>query len=110
MFTLEESLKTIITHVHFSDHVMDNTFLSFDIKETKRNMEKLGYTPIGVCLEPSYRTLLGPALVFRNRDGDTGWVHVGQHIMIEWLIELKMMPPDDAVWDWDVIRKYVWNR
>ena len=110
MLIAEEVLKNVICDVHFSDHIMDNSFVSADIKETKSNMEKLGYTPIGVCLEPSYRTNLDPAIVFRNRDGDTGWVHVGQHIMIEWLTTLKMMPPDNVVWNWDVIKKYVWKR
>lgn len=95
-------------------HIFVNMFLITPLCQEvseipKKNLEKLEYTPVGVCFEPSYRGALGPALVFQDKNGNTGWVHLGQSIMIEWLTELNMMPPDDIVWDWKVIKEHVWG-
>lgn len=104
-----KALKNVIPNVYYCEHVSDNSFVSRSFSDTKNNLKKLEYTPVGVCFEPSYRDALGPALVFQDKNGNTGWVHLGQSIMIEWLTELDMMPPDNIVWDWNVIKEHVWG-
>ena len=110
MSVFENALKNVVDNAYFCQHVSDNTFVSRSFRDTEKNLEKLECTPVGICFEPSYRGALGPALVFQDKNGDIGWVHLGQSIMIEWLTELNMMPPDDIVWDWNVIKKHVWGR
>lgn len=105
--SFEKVLSNRISQVWYSDHILDNSFLSFSVEETLKNMQRLHYQPIGVCLDPPIAG--GIALVFETKNFEQRWVHVGSNLMFSWLRELDMLPPADVVWDWDVIQKYVWN-
>lgn len=101
-------IRNRISEVWFSDHEFDNTFVRCDLQKTIMLMEDRNLSPIGVCLEPNNCYYDGIALIYENQQRNTRWVHIPSAIVISWLNELNMLPPEDIVWDWKTIVKHVW--
>lgn len=96
-------LTTSVSYLHYCDHSMDNGFLEFSLTGTERNMRERGMTPLGVCLSPEYRPDMGYGLQFTDVDEETMWVHVPETFMWRWLEEVGLMPPEDVIWDREMV-------
>lgn len=106
----QERLLIEIAHVWYSEHRMDNGFLSRSWQETAIEMDKRGYSVRGICFEPEYRPQMGYALSFYDKNGDAAWVHVPESFMTQWLMDMGLTPPDDIIWDRAAFRKYIWRK
>ena len=107
--TLYSAFLNTVPQVWYCEHIMDNTFISCSFSETQKRMDALRFRPVGVCLEPEYSPSSGIGLVFENERFETGWVHVNHALVMAWLKELHMLPPEDIIWDWEVIVRHVWK-
>jgi len=103
---IRDIINNRILTVWASDHQTDNTFVRLDLTDSETLMEKYNFIPEGICLDPPYGN--GYALVFKDTEGQTRWVHISNVVMNRWLEYLNLMPPEDIVWDEDVISKWVW--
>lgn len=107
---ISDILSNHIDQVWFCEHTLDNSCLSFSFLETLDNLEKNGYTCKGVCLNPSYKEKSGIALVCEDSDFNTVWFHVNDYILYKWARELHRQPPEDVIWDDELIRKYLFSK
>lgn len=106
---LRDVIQNTVSEVYYCDHIMDNTFVRYELERTENDMLCRGYIPEGVCLNPEYSPQSGYGLKFLDEDGNTAWVHVPKNLMHHWLRQLKLTPPPDIVWDDDVWERYVWG-
>lgn len=105
----EKILSNRIDRVWFCDHIMDNSAIALSFYETMDNLRKMGYNPVGFCLNPEYKEKSGVGLVCEDKEFNTVWFHVNSYIIHKWAVQLKRTPPEDVIWEDDMMLEYLFK-